>query len=100
MKTNRVDHICIAVKDLDAARKNGEPVLGKSAPDEAYVHAPEKIRVARYRIGEVGFELMQSTTPDGPVLDSVCKQACNGIQDHHSLKGQHAAFRRQRDQIC
>ena len=28
---------------------------------------PEKIRVARYWIGEVGFELMESTTPDGPV---------------------------------
>lgn len=73
MKTNKVDHICIAVKDLDAARKNWEPVLGKSAPDDAYVHAPEQIRVARYRIGEVGFELMESTTPDGPVAEWIRK---------------------------
>ena len=30
MKVNKIDHICIAVKDLDEARKVWEPVLGKS----------------------------------------------------------------------
>ena len=73
MKANKVDHICIAVKDLDAARKNWEPVLGKSEPDDPYVDEPEKIRVARYWIGEVGFELMESTTPDGPVAEWIKK---------------------------
>ncbi|NQU13202.1 MAG: VOC family protein [Desulfobacteraceae bacterium] len=67
MKTNKVDHICIAVKDLEAAKKIWEPVLGKSEPDDAYVDEPEKINVARYYVGEVGFELMESTTPDGDV---------------------------------
>jgi methylmalonyl-CoA/ethylmalonyl-CoA epimerase len=73
MKAKKVDHICIAVKDLDAARKMWEPVLGKSAPDDPYEHEPEKIRVARYWIGEVGFELMESTTPDGPVAEWIKK---------------------------
>ncbi len=67
MKVNKLDHICIAVRDLEAARKVWEPVLGKSAPDDAYVDEPEKIRVARYWLGGVGFELMESTTPDGDV---------------------------------
>jgi methylmalonyl-CoA/ethylmalonyl-CoA epimerase len=67
MKVNKIDHICIAVRDLAQARKVWEPVLGKSAPDDAYVDEPEKIRVARYWLGEVGFELMESTTPDGEV---------------------------------
>mgnify|MGYP000451124850 CR=1 FL=1 len=67
MKAKKVDHICIAVKDLDQARKVWEPVLGKTEPDDPYVDEPEKIRVARYWVGEVGFELMESTTPDGPV---------------------------------
>ena len=62
-----MDHICIAVKDLDAACKVWEPVLGKAEPDDPYVDESEQIRVARYRIGEMGFELMESTTPDGPV---------------------------------
>lgn len=67
MKVNKVDHICIAVKDLDQARKVWEPILGKSGPDDPYIDELEKIRVARYWVGEVGFELMESTTLDGPV---------------------------------
>jgi methylmalonyl-CoA/ethylmalonyl-CoA epimerase len=66
MKVNKIDHICIAVKNLDEARKKWEPILGK-APDDPYVDEPEKIRVARYWLGDVGFELMESTTPDGDV---------------------------------
>jgi methylmalonyl-CoA/ethylmalonyl-CoA epimerase len=58
MKPNRIDHISIAVKDLDAARKVWEPLLGKTEPDDAYIDGPEKIKVARYWVGEVGFELM------------------------------------------
>jgi len=67
MKTNKFDHICIAVRNLDAARKLWEPVLGKAKPDDIYVCETEEIDVARYLIGDVGFELMESTTPDGPV---------------------------------
>lgn len=74
MKINKIDHICIAVKDLDAARKIWEPVLGKSEPDDAYIDEPEKIRVARYWLGEVGFELMESTTPDGDVAKFIEKR--------------------------
>jgi len=53
MKLNKVDHICIAVKNLAEARKIWEPVLGKTEPDDAYIDEPEKINVARYMIGEV-----------------------------------------------
>lgn len=73
MKVNKVDHICIAVKDLDAAKKIWEPLLGKTDPDDAYVDEPEKIKVARYWVGEVGFELMESTTPDGEVAKYIEK---------------------------
>jgi methylmalonyl-CoA/ethylmalonyl-CoA epimerase len=67
MKVNKIDHICIAVKNLDEARKIWEPILGKPEPDDPYVDESEKIRVARYWLGEVGFELMESTSPDGDV---------------------------------
>jgi methylmalonyl-CoA/ethylmalonyl-CoA epimerase len=67
MKINKIDHICIAVKKLEDARKVWEPVLGKAKPDDEYVDEPEKIRVARYMLGNVGFELMESTSPDGEV---------------------------------
>ena len=84
MKVNKVDHICIAVKNLDEARKIWEPVLGKEKPDDEYIDEPEKIKVARYWVGEVGFELMESTTPDGDVAKFIEK---NGTCF------QHVAFR-------
>lgn len=65
MKINRIDHICIAVKDLEDAKKKWEPVLGKAAPDETYVDEIAKVEVARYMIGQTGIELMQDTTGDG-----------------------------------
>jgi methylmalonyl-CoA/ethylmalonyl-CoA epimerase len=74
MKINKVDHICIAVKNLDEARKVWEPLLGKDKPDDTYVDEPEKIRVARYWIGEVGFELMESTSLDGDVAKFIEKR--------------------------
>jgi methylmalonyl-CoA/ethylmalonyl-CoA epimerase len=74
MKVNKLDHICIAVKNLEAARKIWEPILGKDKPDDAYVDEPEKIRVARYWVGGVGFELMESLTPDGEVAKFIDKR--------------------------
>ena len=73
MKINRIDHISIAVKDLEAAKRAWEPLLGKSGPDDSYVDEREKIRVVRYWVGEVGFELMESTTPDGDVARYIDK---------------------------
>ncbi len=71
MKVNRIDHICIAVKNLEEAKKVWEPLMGKDKPDDEYIDEPEKIKVARYYIGEVGFELMESTTPDGDVAKHI-----------------------------
>ncbi|MGC1401408.1 MAG: VOC family protein [Thermodesulfobacteriota bacterium] len=74
MKVKKIDHICIAVKNLEEAKKVWEPLLGKTGPDDAYVDEPEKIRVARYWVGDVGFELMESTTSDGDVAKFVEKR--------------------------
>ena len=74
MKTNKLDHLCVAVKNLAEAQKIWEPILGKSAPDDAYVDEAEKIRVARYWLGEIGFELMESTSPDGDVAKFIEKR--------------------------
>jgi methylmalonyl-CoA/ethylmalonyl-CoA epimerase len=65
MKINKIDHICIAVRDLAAAQKAWELVLGKTGPDETYQDDIAKVRVARYMVGEVGLELMEDTTGDG-----------------------------------
>ena len=74
MKVNKLDHICIAVRNLEAAQRIWQPILGKDKPDDAYVDEPEKIRVARYWVGGVGFELMESLTPDGDVAKFIDKR--------------------------
>jgi methylmalonyl-CoA/ethylmalonyl-CoA epimerase len=68
MKVNKVDHICIAVRNLEQARKVWEPIMG-----DEYIDESEKIKVARYWLGELGFELMESTTADGDVAKFIEK---------------------------
>lgn len=74
MKVKKIDHICIAVKNLEEAKKIWEPLMGKSKPDDEYIDEPEKINVARYYLGNVGFELMESTTPEGDVAKFIEKR--------------------------
>ena len=74
MKVKKIDHICIAVKNLEDAKKIWQPLLGKSKPDDEYIDEPEKINVARYYLGKVGFELMESTSPDGEVAKFIEKR--------------------------
>ncbi len=73
MKAEKIDHICIAVKNLDAARKIYEETLGLELAVE-YVAESEKIRVARYYVGEVALELMESTASDGEVAKFIQRQ--------------------------
>jgi methylmalonyl-CoA/ethylmalonyl-CoA epimerase len=74
----KVDHICIAVTDLEKARKTWEPFLGKAGPDLAYRHDEEAIDVARYYVGEVGYELMASTR-EGSDVDRFIKKRGEGV---------------------
>ncbi len=69
----RIDHICLAVRNLAAARRIYEDVLGLELDCE-YVAESEKIKVARYYIGEVALELMESTTPDGEVAKFIARR--------------------------
>ena len=66
MKLRGIDHICIAVKDLEKARQVYEEDLGLE-PHTTYVAESVEIRVARYYIGDVALELMEATAPDSDV---------------------------------
>lgn len=66
MKLRQIDHICIAVRDLEQARKVYEEDLGLEL-HTLYVAESEKIRVARYYVGDVALELMEATEPDSDV---------------------------------
>lgn len=60
MKVEKIDHISLAVRDLNKAREAYENVLGLEL-HSTYVSEEERIRVARYRVGEVWLELMEPT---------------------------------------
>lgn len=66
MKARKIDHICIAVKNLKQACKIYEDLLGLELAGE-YEAPSEQIRVARYYLGEVALELMESMSPEGDV---------------------------------
>lgn len=66
MKATEIDHLCFAVKNLDAAMKTYKDTLGLE-PDGVYTATSEKIRVARYYLGTVALELMEPTEPDSDV---------------------------------
>jgi methylmalonyl-CoA/ethylmalonyl-CoA epimerase len=66
MKLEAIDHLCFAVRDLDRARKAYEEDLGLEL-DGLYVSQTERIRVARYYVGDVAVELIEPTSPDSEV---------------------------------
>ena len=73
MKLEKIDHICIAVRDLDKARQAYEGILGLDL-DILYTVDREKIKVARYYVGDVAIELMESTSSDGDVATFIEKK--------------------------
>ena len=58
--------------------KHWGPLLGKDAPDLEYTHEEEAIQVARYYVGEVGFELMCSTR-EGSDVDNFIRNRGEGV---------------------
>ncbi|MFA9422261.1 MAG: methylmalonyl-CoA epimerase [Sedimentibacter sp.] len=75
---NKVDHIGIAVKNLDDALNFYENVLGlKSSGTE--VVEEQKVRVAFLPIGDSEVELLESTEEDGPIAKYIAKNG-EGVQ--------------------
>ena len=66
MQPSHIEHIGIAVTNLDEARKYYEKILGlecysiEEVPDQ-------KVKTAFYRLGNTKIELLESTDPDGPI---------------------------------
>ena len=73
MKIEKIDHICFAVKDLEDTKRIYKDDFGL-VPDCEYIADSEKIKVARYYIGEVAVEFMESTSPDGEVAKFIEKK--------------------------
>ncbi|MHB8830445.1 MAG: VOC family protein, partial [Syntrophales bacterium] len=66
MKAVRIDHIGIAVKSIETSLKFYSELLGLKLEGEETV-AEQKVKTAFLPLGEVEIELLESTSPDGPI---------------------------------
>ena len=77
-KVNKVDHVGIAVKDLEQAKKFYTEILVIPAMGEEVV-AEQKVKVCFIPCGDSEIELLESTEPDGPIAKFIEKKG-EGIQ--------------------
>lgn len=77
--TGKIEHLGIAVKDLDAAEKIYEKLLGSPSYKREEV-ASEGVITSFFRSGGNKIELLASTDPEGPIAKFVEKKG-EGI--HH-----------------
>jgi methylmalonyl-CoA/ethylmalonyl-CoA epimerase len=66
VKITHIEHIGIAVSDLEKAVRYYEEVLGIDCYGIEEVE-DQKVRTAFFRLGETKIELLESTDPEGPV---------------------------------
>ena len=83
MKVLKIDHLGIAVNSIDEGKAFWTDVLGLTFEGAETVDA-QKVTTAFFPVGESEVELLQSTSPDGPVAKYIEKRG-QGIQ--------HVAFR-------
>lgn len=83
MKTLKVDHIGIAVSNLDETLKFYTEILGLECQGTEVVEE-QKVRVAFLPVGDTEVELLESTDPEGPIARFIEKNG-EGVQ--------HIAFR-------
>ncbi|RJP94926.1 MAG: methylmalonyl-CoA epimerase [Desulfobacteraceae bacterium] len=83
MKILKIDHIGIAVENMDNGKNFWSDILGLSFEGDETV-AEQKVKTAFFPVGESEVELLESTSPDGPIAKFIEKKG-EGIQ--------HIAFR-------
>ncbi|MBL0732284.1 MAG: methylmalonyl-CoA epimerase [Desulfosarcina sp.] len=83
MKIEKIDHLGIAVKSIDEGKNFWTDVLGLDVEATETVES-QKVTTAFLPVGESEVELLESTSPDGPIAKYIEKKG-QGIQ--------HVAFR-------
>lgn len=80
---NKIDHIGIAVRSIDASLPLYRDVLGLEFLGDEVVES-QRVRVAFFKIGESMIELLEPTSDDSPVAKFLEK---NGEGIHHLAVG-------------
>ena len=75
----KLDHIGIAVDNLEASVKKYEQITGKKSGEKEVV-AEQKVATAFFPVGETRLELLKGTHPDSPISKFIEKRG-EGI--HH-----------------
>ncbi|MGD9733978.1 MAG: methylmalonyl-CoA epimerase [Desulfamplus sp.] len=83
MKITKIDHLGIAVNSIENGKNFWTDVLGLAFAGAETVET-QKVTTAFFPVGESEVELLESTSPDGPVAKYIEKKG-EGIQ--------HIAFR-------
>lgn len=79
MKPTHIEHLGIAVKNLEESIRYYQEVLGLTCYAIEEV-ADQKVKTAFFRVGDTKIELLESTAPDGPIGKFIEKRG-EGI--HH-----------------
>lgn len=79
MDISHIEHIGIAVKNLEESIKYYEDVLGLKCYAVEEV-ADQRVKTAFFKVGQVKIELLESTDPEGPIGKYIEKKG-EGI--HH-----------------
>jgi methylmalonyl-CoA/ethylmalonyl-CoA epimerase len=66
MKPTHIEHIGIAVENLDAAIKYYSEVLNLECYAVEEI-VDQKVKTAFFKVGDTKIELLESTDPDGPI---------------------------------
>jgi len=83
MKVLKIDHIGVAVKSIDAAKQLYSGLFGLIHAGNETV-AEQKVTTTFFPVGDTEVELLESTSPDGPIAKYLEKKG-EGVQ--------HIAFR-------
>ncbi len=73
MKIQKIDHLGIAVADIEAGKKFWEDIMGLELEDTETVEE-QKVTTSFYPVGDSEVELLESTSPDGPVAKYIEKK--------------------------
>jgi len=79
MKPKRIEHIGIAVSNLEEAIKYWEDVMGLECYNIEEV-VDQKVKTAFFKVGEVKIELLEATSPESPIAGFLEKK---GPGVHH-----------------
>jgi methylmalonyl-CoA/ethylmalonyl-CoA epimerase len=79
MKANSIEHIGIAVENLEESIRYYEDILGLKCYAIEEIE-DQKVKTAFFKVGDTKIELLESTDPDGPIGKFISKK---GTGVHH-----------------